>query len=174
MHSLGATAVVVAVCVRFDHSRGAGTKGEAMSIWLRYLAIIALVGNGLSAFWNLIGLGQMILQGSPGGGIEHLALNLFFSLAAIALAALIAAPARRDVSLKARIIALPSVLGGAFGVLSSAMWLYSRMGQPPINLSTEALAVELFAMERAVQNAFFSACTLALALWVLASRRSSA
>jgi len=34
--------------------------------------------------------------------------------------------------------------------------------------------VELFLAERAVQNAFFAACTLALGIWVLASRRISA
>jgi hypothetical protein len=150
------------------------SRGEAMSIWLRYLAIAALVGNGLTAFWNLIGLGRMILQGSLDGGIDRLALNLAFSVAAIALAALIAAPTQRGVSLRTKIIAVPSVLGGAFGVLSSAIWLYPWTGQPQINLSTDRLAVELFVIERAVQNAFFCACTLALAILVLASRRSSA
>jgi hypothetical protein len=103
-----------------------------------------------------------------------LALNLTLSLAAIALAALIAAPAQQGVSLRTKIIAVPSVLGGAIGLLSSALWLYqARAGQPQFSLSTDRLVVELFAMERAVQNAFFSACTLALAILVLASRRSS-
>jgi hypothetical protein len=174
MNSRGAIPVVVAVGVRLDHIRGDGTGGEAMSIWLRYLAIAALVGNGLTAFWNLIGLGRMTLQGSLAGGIDRLALNLFFSLAAIVLAALIAAPTRRDVSLRTKIIAVPSVLGGGLGVLSSAMLLYPRADQPQTSLSTDALAVDLLVMERAVQTAFFSACTLALAILVLASRRSSA
>jgi hypothetical protein len=101
-----------------------------------------------------------------GDGIDRLALNLPLSLAAIALAALIAAPTQRDVSLRTKIIAVPSVLGGGLGVLSSAMWLYSRTDQPQISLSADRLAVELFVMERAVQTAFFSACTLALAIFV--------
>jgi hypothetical protein len=174
MNSRGATPVVVAACVRLDHIRGDRTGGEAMSIWLRYLAIAAFVGNGLTAFWNLIGSGRMSLQGSLGGGIDRLALNLCFSLVAIVLAALIAAPTQRDVSLSTKIIAVPSVLGGGLGVLSSAMLLYPRTGQPQTSLSTDALAVDLLVMERAVQTAFFSACTLALAILVLASRRSSA
>ncbi len=145
-----------------------------MSIWLRYLAIAALVGNSLTASWNLIGLGRMILQGSLGEGIDRLALNLTFSLAAIALAALIAAPAQQDISLRTKMIAAPSVLGGAFGVASVAMWLYQQAGQPQVSLSSDRLVVELFLMERAVQTAFFSACTLALAILVLVSRRGKA
>ena len=145
-----------------------------MSIWLRYLAIVALVGNSLTALWNLIALGRMILHGSLAGGIDRLALNLFFSLAAIILATLIAAPAQRDVSLRTKFIAVPSVLGGALGILSTAIWLYQRADLPQISVSTETLVIELFVMERAVQTAFFSACTLALAILVLASRRSSA
>ena len=90
-----------------------------MSVWLRYLAIAVLVGNGLTTLLNLIGLGRMLLQGPFEGGIDRLALNLALSLAAMALAALIAAPTRRGVSLRTKIIAVPSVLGGGFGVLSS-------------------------------------------------------
>jgi hypothetical protein len=145
-----------------------------MSIWVRYLAIAALVGNVLTALWHLVGLGRMLLGGRFEGGLDRLALNLALSVAAIMLAALIAAPVRRGVSLRTKIIAIPSVLGGGFGILSSAMWLYQWTGQPQINLSPDRFVVELFVMERSVQNAFFSACTLALAILVLASPRSSA
>jgi len=146
-----------------------------MSVWLKYLAIAVLVGNGLTALWNLIGLGRMLLGGPFEGGIGRPALNLALSFAAIALAAMIAAPTQRRVSLGTKIIAVPSVLGGVFGLLSSAMWLYyTRTAQPQTGLSTDKLVVELFLAERAVQNAFFAACTLALGIWVLASRRISA
>src|SRR5262245_22624902 len=94
-------------------------EGEVMSVWLRYLAIAVLVGNGLTALLNLIGLGRMLLQGRFEGGIDRLALNLALSLAAMALAALIAAPPEWGVSLLTKIIAVRSVLGGAFGFLSS-------------------------------------------------------
>src|SRR5262249_34682263 len=118
-----------------------------------------------------------IQLGSFDHGIGHLTLNLALSFAVIALAAMVAAPAQRGVSLKTKLIAVPGVVSGALGVLSSAMWLYTRMGQPQVSLPMDggaALAVELFATERAVQNVFFSACTLALAILVLASRRTSA
>ena len=144
-----------------------------MSTWLRYLAIVVLVGNGFTTLWNLIALGKMI-QGSLDSGIGLLALNLTFSLAAIALAALIVATVPGGVSLTTKIIAVPSILGGGIGVLSVAMWFYSRMDQPRVNLSTDRLAVELFVTEKAVQNLFFSACTLALAILVLTSHRRSA
>jgi hypothetical protein len=145
-----------------------------MSVWLRYLAIVVLVGSGLSAFWNLFWLGRVVLQGPFDGGIGRLAFNLALSFAAILLAGLIAAPTRRGVSLGTKIIALPSVFGGGLGVLSSAMLLYARSGPPQFGLSSDSLAVDVFVTEKAVQNAFFSACTLALAILVLASRRGRA
>lgn len=147
--------------------------GEEMSVWLKYLAIAVLVGNGLTFVLNLIGLGRLLLQGPFEGGIDRLALNLTLSFAAIALATLIAAPMRREVDMRTKIIAVPCVLAGAFGVLSSVMWLYMRTDQTQFRLSTDRLVVDLFLMDRAVQNTFFSACTLALGILVLASRRSS-
>ncbi len=147
-----------------------------MSVWLRYLAIAVLIGNGFAALWNLIALGRTIRLGSFGDGIGLVAFNLAVSFAAIALAALIAAPARRGVSLRTKVIAVPSALGGGFGILSAAVRLYALMDQPQNGLSMDArdVFVEGFTMERVVQNAFFSACTLALAILVLASRRTGA
>lgn len=144
-----------------------------MSVWLRYLAIVVLIGNGFTALWNLIALGRTIRLGSFGDGIGLVAFNLAISFAAIALAAVIAAPARRGVSLKTKVIAVPSALGGGFGVLSSTVWLYTLVGQAQNKLSMDArdAFVEMFTMERVVQNTFFSACTLTLAILVLASRR---
>jgi hypothetical protein len=147
-----------------------------MSIWLRYLAIAVLVGNSLTALWCLIGLGRLLLGGPFEGGIDRAAFNLALSSAAIALAILIATAAQQGgVSLRTKIIAVPSVLGGATGLLSTALWLFDPgTGQSLLGLSTDRLVVELFLMERAVQNAIFSACTLSLAILVLASRRSRA
>src|SRR5262245_27876213 len=117
----------------------------------------------------------MILQGPPALGIHWVLLSLAFSVAAIVLATLVAAPARRSVSLSTKITAVPSVLSGGLGVLSSTMWFFARTREAQIGLSTDSrLAVlEPFVTQRAVQNAFFSACTFALAILVLASRRSS-
>src|SRR6476661_4685272 len=98
-----------------------------MSIWVRYLAIAVLVGNSLTALWNVIGLVGMILQGSfQGGGLERVAFNLPLSLAAIALALLIAAPTRQGVSWTSKIIAIPCVVGGVIGVLSTGIFFYTR------------------------------------------------
>jgi len=144
-----------------------------MGVWPRYLAIVVLVGNGFNAFWGLIQLGRLIQLGAFGAGIDRLALNLALSLVAIALAALIAAPARPGVSLAAKIIAVPSLLAGGPGVLSSVIGLYASMRQPLTGLSTDRLVLEVLVTEKAVQNVFFSACTLALTTLVLASRRSS-
>jgi hypothetical protein len=145
-----------------------------MSVWLKYLAIAVFVGNGLTVLLNVIGLGRLLLRARFEGGIAHPALNLTLSVVAIALAALIAAPTRQGVNLRIKVIAVPCVLAGAFGVLSSAMWLYTPTDQPQCSLSTDRFVVDMFLMERAAQNAFFSACTLALGILVLASRRSSA
>jgi hypothetical protein len=153
-----------------------GTIDEPMSVWLRYLAIAVLIGNGFSALWNLIALGGVIRLGSPGGNTGLLAFNLAASLAAIALAALIAAPARRGISRSTKVIAVPGVLAGGFGILTSAVWIYTLIGQSHNGLPMDArdIAVEGFIMERSVQNAFFSACTLALAILVLAARKNAA
>jgi hypothetical protein len=144
-----------------------------MSIWLRYLAIAVLIDNGFETLWHSIALGRVILGALPGVGIERLLLGLTFSVAAIALAALIAAPTQYGVSLRTKIIAIPSVLSGGLGVLSSAMLLYTRASQPQIGLLTDSVS-NLLITERALRGGFFSACTLALAILVLASRRSSA
>jgi hypothetical protein len=148
-----------------------------MSIWVRYLAIAVLVGNSLTALWNVIGLGRMILQGQFGPGIERVPLNLVFSVSGIALALLIATPTRQGVDSATKIIAIPCVLGGLAGVLSTGLFFYTRneprMDFPLSDLSMERV-VDLFLMERAVQNVLFSICTLVLAILVLASRRSSA
>lgn len=151
-------------------------RGETISIWLRYLAIAVLIGNGFAALWNLIALGRTIQLGASGDGIGLVALNLAVSVAAIALAALIVAPARQGISLGTKVIALPSVLGGGFGILSAAVWLNTRMGQQQTGLPVDArdAFVEMFTLERVVQSAFFSACTLLLAILVLAARRTSA
>jgi hypothetical protein len=147
-----------------------------MSIWVRYLAIAVLVGNSLTALWNVIGLGRMILQGQFGPGIERVPLNLVLSVSGIALALLIATPTRQGVSSATKIVAIPCVLGGLAGVLSTGLFFYTRneprMGFPLSDLSMERV-VDLFLMERAVQNVLFSACTLLLAILVLTSRRSS-
>jgi hypothetical protein len=145
-----------------------------MNVWLRYLAIVVLIGNGFTLFWSLMVLGRMILLGSFDAGIDHLAINLALSLAAVVLAALIAAPGRRGVSLAVKVIAIPSVLTGGLGTLSGVLGLYTSARQPLIGLSTDRLAVDVLMTERAVQYAFFSACTLALAVLVLASRGSHA
>jgi len=147
-----------------------------MSVWLRYLAIAVLIGNGFTALWNLIALGRTIGLGSFGDRIGLVAFNLAVSFAAIALVALIAAPAGRGISLGTKVLAVLSAFGGGFGILSSAASLYALMSQPQTGLSMDArdAFVVGFTMERVVQNAFFSACTLALAILVLASRRTSA
>jgi hypothetical protein len=148
-------------------------RGEIVSIWLRYLAITVLIGNGFTALWNLIALGRTIRLGSFGDGIGLVALNVVISFAAITLAALIAAPARRGVSLGTKAIAVLSTLGGGFGVLCATLWLYALMAQPQNGLSMDArdAFVEGVTMERVLQNAFFSACTFVLAILILASRR---
>jgi hypothetical protein len=150
--------------------------GKDMSIWLRYIAIAVLVGNSLTAFWNVIGLGRMILLGSI-KGLDRVAFNLPLYLAAIVLAVLIASPTRQSISGTTKIVAIPCVLGGLAGVLSTGLFFYTRneprMDFPLSDLSMERV-VDLFLMERAVQNVLFSACTLLLAILVLTSRRSSA
>jgi hypothetical protein len=148
-----------------------------MSIWLRYLAIAVLIGNSLTAFWNVIGLGRMILQGQLEPGIERVPLNLVFSASGIARALLIATPTRQGVDSATKIVAIPCVLGGLAGVLSTGLFFYQRneprLGLPPSDLSMERV-VDLFLTERAVQNVLFSICTLVLAILVLTSRRSNA
>jgi hypothetical protein len=136
-----------------------------MSIWLRYLAIAVLVGNSLTAFWNVIGLGRMILLGSfKNSGLDRVAFNLPLALAAIALAVLIATPTRQGISGTAKIVAIPCVLGGLAGVLSTGLFFYTR-NEPPTDVLLYDLSlakvVDLFLMERAVQNVLFSACAFA-------------
>lgn len=146
-----------------------------MNIWLRYLAVVTFVGNGFTAAWNLIALGRTIRIGALSeGGFGLIAFNLVFSFAAIALAVLVAAPARQSVSLSTKVIAAVSVVGGGVGALSSAMGLYTRGREPLVGLSTDglAVAVDVLIRQQAWENAFFSACTLALAILVIASRRS--
>jgi hypothetical protein len=147
-----------------------------MSVWLRYLAVVVLVGNGFTAVWNLIALGRSIhLGASSADEVGLMAFNLVFSFAAIALAVLIAVPTRRGVDLRTKVIAAPSIVSGGLGILSAAMVLYARASQPAVDPLTGGLdaAIGVLTMERGVQNAFFSACTLALAIAVIASRRSS-
>jgi hypothetical protein len=145
-----------------------------MNIWLRYLAIAVLIGNGFAALSNLIALGRGLRLGSFGDGVGLMAFNLAVSFSAIALAGLIAAG--QGISLKAKAFAVLSALGGGFGILSSALSLHILISQPEDGLLMEArdAYIASFTMERLWQNAFFSVCTLALAIVVLASRRTSA
>src|SRR5262249_12405717 len=146
-----------------------------MSIWLRYLAVVCLVGNGFTVVWNLIALEQTIEIGTLSGNAGLIALNLALALPCVLLAILIAAPARRDVGTGPKIVAALGLVSGAVGVLSTAMLLYARAGELEEGGLTNGLAsaVNMLTVERSVQNAFFSACTLALSIWVIASRRSS-
>jgi hypothetical protein len=140
------------------------------------LAVVVLVGNGFTGVWNSIALGRMIMIGaSSGDGLSLVAFNLVFSFASIALAGLIASPARRRIDVSTKIIAVPSIVGGGLGLLSSTVGLYARAGQAEVDPLTGGLdvAIDMLIMERGVQNAFFSACTLALAIAVIGSRRSA-
>src|SRR5262245_43504303 len=115
-----------------------------MSIWLRYLAVAVLIGNAFTALWNLIPLARSI----PLGSVGLVGFNLAVSFAAIALAVLVAAPARQGVGLGAKLIAGPAALGGGFGILSSTLWLHAQMGQPHTRLPTDVrdVLVEAFTM----------------------------
>src|SRR5262249_41415328 len=103
--------------------------------------------------------------------------NLPLSLAAIALAVLIATPTRQGISGTAKIVAIPCILGGLAGVVSTGIFFYQRHEPPRDDLLYDlslAKVVDLFLMQGAVQNLLFSVCTLLLAILVLTSRRASA
>ena len=147
-----------------------------MSIWLRYLAIAVLIGNTFAAMSDSIVV-RRALQHGPSNVNDLLALKLALAFAAITLAALIAAPGDREISLLAKLLAVAAAIGGGFGVLSSAMGLRTLMSlssADPLPSAQDTYFVGSFVVEHFVQGAFFSLCTVALAIWVLAVRRVSA
>ena len=75
---------------------------EFFSIWLRYLAVVVLMGNAFAALWNLIPIARSI----PLGSYALVQLNLAASSAAIALAVLVALPSKDGRGLGAK--SLPS------------------------------------------------------------------
>jgi hypothetical protein len=144
-----------------------------MSIWLRYLAVVTLVGNALNVVSYAILLGRATIGELSWSDVGRVAFNLVLCVAAIALAALIASPSRQGVRLSTKIIAALCIVSGVFGIVSSAAQglVAGQQESSPFTSGLE-VAVHNFAIERIVQNAFFSACTLALAILVIASRRS--
>jgi hypothetical protein len=74
-----------------------------------------------------------------------------------------------------KLLAVPSVLGGGLGVVSTALnffvWMSERQAEPAFNPFTDNSIENVFLRQTAVENAFFSACTLVLAVLVLISRR---
>ena len=143
-----------------------------MSLWIRYVAVVVLVGNAFAALWNLIPLVRSISLGLSG----LVPFNLAVSFAAIVLAVLVALPSRESVGFGAKLLAIPTGLGGGFGLLASAFWLQQWIDQPHLRQPSDLrdAVVASFTMERAVQNTVFSACTLLLAILVLFSRRKAA
>lgn len=148
-----------------------------MSIWLRYLAVAVLIGNTFAAVSDLMLVGWTLKHGAFDDLNAFLAIKLAVAFSAITLASLIAAPGQRELGLPAKLLAVVVALGGGFDVLSLSMDLRTLMAlsnADPLKSAQDTYFVGNFVLERVIQSAFFSLCTVALAVRVLVSRRVSA
>jgi hypothetical protein len=140
--------------------------GSTFGVWTKYLAVAVFVGAAPPAAWNVI-----LLVGAGFAGAATAVFNIAIAGSAMGLAVTVAAPALGRANLPTKLVAALALLGAGASLFSAVNLFRTVTDGSGLALSG---IEKVLLQQQSAEGAVFAACTIALAVLVLVSRRSSA